>query len=214
MVWVMPRPRYENMPAERKAKLLKAATRELAAHGYELASTNRILEAAELSKGAFYYYFDDKADLALTVLEALVQPSMVAFEVREVSSPAEFWAELNRVSFERLKVMEADRVGYEAIVRITNAVVTQPALVARVSAMFAPGRMKMVGFLERGVALGALRSDIPIGTLIGLIEAVKTALYKATFPGDRMPSDAEMEAFSAQVIDLARRIGEPTRKEA
>jgi hypothetical protein len=78
-----------------------------------------------------------------------------------------------------------------------------------VSAMFGPGRLKMAGFLESGVRLGALRSDIPIGTLIGLIEAVKTSLYKATFPGDRMPSERELHDFSRQVIDLARRIAEP-----
>jgi AcrR family transcriptional regulator len=201
------------MPADRKAKLLEAAKKEFAAQSYELASTNRILEAAELSKGAFYYYFDDKADLALTVLAHLAKPEMLNFEVRSVSSPKEFWDELSRSSFERLKAMEADREGYEALMRITHAVVSQPALVQRVSAMFTPGRIKMAGFLERGVALGALRSDIPIGTLMGLIEAVKTSLYKATFPGARVPNEAELETFSHQVIDLARRIAEPKKEE-
>jgi hypothetical protein len=119
---------------------------------------------------------------------------------------------LTRTSFERLKAMEADREGYEALMRITHAVVSQPALVAKVSAMFGPGRLKMAAFLEQGVALGALRNDLPIGTLMGLIEAVKTSLYQATFPGDRVPTEPQLEDFSRQVIDLARRIAEPPRE--
>jgi AcrR family transcriptional regulator len=197
------------MPPDRKAKLLEAAKREFATHGYELASTNRILEAAELSKGAFYYYFDDKLDLAATVLMAQVDPAMLAFEVREVDSVEAFWGELGRVSLDRVKRIEADRLGYEATMRLTHAVFADPVMAARVMPMFAPGRIKMVGFLERGVALGALRNDLPIGTLMSLIEAVKTALYKATFLTDRVPDERELEAFADQVMNLARRIVAP-----
>jgi AcrR family transcriptional regulator len=67
LVYTMPRPRYENIDPLKKSKLLEAAMKEFAANGYELASINRILDAAELSKGSFYYYFDDKLDLATTV---------------------------------------------------------------------------------------------------------------------------------------------------
>lgn len=205
----MPRPRYDNVSPEKKARLIEAAAREFAAHGYELASTNRILEAAELSKGAFYYYFDDKEDLAATVLIALAQPEVLALEVLAVETAEQFWAELQRVSFERLRKMEKDRTRYEALLRLTNAMMSHPTLAQKVMPLFAPGRIKMAAFLERGVALGAMRSDIPLGTLIGLIESVKTTLYKATFPGDRVASEPELEAFSAQVMDLARRICAP-----
>ena len=35
----------------------------LTAHGFENASLNRIIKKAGISKGAMYYYFDDKMDL-------------------------------------------------------------------------------------------------------------------------------------------------------
>lgn len=206
----MPRPRFDNVSPEKKARLLEAATREFAAHGYDLASTNRILEAAELSKGAFYYYFDDKEDLAATVLIALAQPE--SFDIPEVASAEQFWAELLRISTARLRQIESNRTGYEAMMRLTNAMLTRPALAAKVMPLFNPGRIKMAGFLERGVALGALRSDIPLGTLMQLIESVKTTLYQASFPGDRVATEAELTAFSAQVLDLARRIAAPPER--
>jgi AcrR family transcriptional regulator len=205
----MPRPRYENVPPEKKQKLIAAAVKEFATHGYALASINRILEAAELSKGNFYYYFDDKEDLAATVLTAMAEPFIAGFEVHTFDTAEGFWSELRRQSFQRLRELEADRTKYEAMFALTNAMVASPELYARLSPLFQPVRMKMAGFLEHGVALGAMRSDIPLGTLTALIESVKTTLYKATFPPDRMPTEPEMEAFSDQVLDLARRIAAP-----
>lgn len=59
----MPRPRFQKLSIEKQQAILEAAAREFSAHGYEGASINKILETAQLSKGAAYYYFDDKADL-------------------------------------------------------------------------------------------------------------------------------------------------------
>src|SRR3954467_846977 len=71
----MPRPRYERAAPELKTAILSAARKELARAGYEGASLNRILEEAGLSKGAFYYYFDDKDDLVATVLLDMYRPA-------------------------------------------------------------------------------------------------------------------------------------------
>src|SRR5262249_42362387 len=95
----MPRPRYENLDADKKQRLLDAARREFARHGYELASLNSILDDAGFSKGSFYYHFDDKADLALPLIAA---EAKTAYEpLAHVKLPAtadEFWAELRRIS--------------------------------------------------------------------------------------------------------------------
>jgi AcrR family transcriptional regulator len=46
---------------------------EFANYGFEDASINRILENAKMSKGAAYYYFEDKADLLATTVQYCVQ---------------------------------------------------------------------------------------------------------------------------------------------
>ena len=56
----MPRPRIARLAEDKRTRILEAAAKEFAAAGYENASLNRILEHAGLSKGAAYYYFDDK----------------------------------------------------------------------------------------------------------------------------------------------------------
>ena len=64
----MPRPRFEKLAEGKRRRILEAAAKEFATYGYENASLNRMLEEAGISKGAAYYYFDDKADLYTTTL--------------------------------------------------------------------------------------------------------------------------------------------------
>lgn len=203
----MPRPRYENVDAEKKQKLLAAAVKEFGAHGFEHASINTILDEAGFSKGSFYYYFDDKADLAATVFLEIGKPMLRLSDPNPVSTAAEFWAELRRLSIERLKELEAKTADYACLLRLGNAVFSDAAFAAKVMPLIAPNRQKMVGFLERGVAVGALRSDLPLGTLVQLIEAAKRTLYQSLYPGDPVLTEAQLESFTDLVIDLAQRMG-------
>ncbi len=202
----MPRPRYENVDPAKKEKLLAAAAKEFGAHGYELASINTILDEAGFSKGSFYYYFDDKADLAATVFLAIGAPLLRLSDPGSPTTADEFWAELRRLSHERLVELETNP-GYGCLLRLGNAVLSDPAFAAKVMPLFAPARQKMMGFLEQGVAVGALRSDIALGTLMQLIEAVKRAAYQGLYPGDPVLTEAQLQSFTDLVIDLARRIG-------
>ncbi len=51
--------------------LLQTATRLFALNGYHNTSTQDILDAVSVSKGAFYYHFKSKEDLALAILEQM-----------------------------------------------------------------------------------------------------------------------------------------------
>ena len=64
----MPRPRFNKLTAEKRESILEAAAKEFATHGFEGASLNQILSNAGISKGAAYYYFDDKAPYQIFVL--------------------------------------------------------------------------------------------------------------------------------------------------
>jgi AcrR family transcriptional regulator len=57
---------------DRKEELLKAAEEEFTTRSYAEASLNNIIKRAGISKGTFYYHFQDKQDLYLTLLKNLV----------------------------------------------------------------------------------------------------------------------------------------------
>lgn len=60
--------KLENLELKKKERILKAAFKEFANHGYENASTNRIVKAAGIGKGMLFYYFNNKKDLYLYLL--------------------------------------------------------------------------------------------------------------------------------------------------
>ena len=54
---------FERLPEEKRNRILQAARAESIRYPYEKTSINRILAEAEVPKGSFYQYFDDKSDL-------------------------------------------------------------------------------------------------------------------------------------------------------
>src|SRR5512139_3840989 len=66
---VVPRPRFFKLDPERRRQILETAAAEFSEHGFRHASLNHVIEALDLSKGVFYYYFDSKADLFGAVVD-------------------------------------------------------------------------------------------------------------------------------------------------
>jgi AcrR family transcriptional regulator len=65
----MPITRLARLAPKKRERLFAVAAQEFAAWGFEQASLNRILEAAQMGKSSAYYYFEDKADLFGAVIE-------------------------------------------------------------------------------------------------------------------------------------------------
>lgn len=58
---------FYNLPAEKRERIMKEVKREFAMYPMEKISINRIIQRAKISRGSFYQYFDDKADLVYLV---------------------------------------------------------------------------------------------------------------------------------------------------
>ena len=54
---------------KKKNKLIEAALNEFSTHSYENASLNKIIKKAGISKGLFYYHFEDKKELYSSILK-------------------------------------------------------------------------------------------------------------------------------------------------
>jgi len=65
----MPKSTFFNLPEDKKERILETALGEFEEYTYNNASINRIVEKAEISKGSFYQYFEDKLDLFKYILD-------------------------------------------------------------------------------------------------------------------------------------------------
>ena len=66
--------------AETRARILEAARRKFAAHGFESASNRALADAAGLTTGAIYHYFDSKLDIYVAVYVDARELAFTRFE--------------------------------------------------------------------------------------------------------------------------------------
>lgn len=93
---------------EKKEELIKAAIDEFAVKNYEDASLNTIIKSAGISKGTFYYHFQDKQALYLFLLKTS-SDAKIEFLTQQMSEHA---VDLSRMDmFERFK--HQARIGVE-----------------------------------------------------------------------------------------------------
>lgn len=64
----MPSERFLNLPEEKKKRIITASLKEFARVSYDEISINRIIQDAEIPRGSFYQYFEDKKDLQTFLL--------------------------------------------------------------------------------------------------------------------------------------------------
>ena len=173
----MPRPRFARLPATRRAHLLEVAAREFATRGYEDTSINRVLEQAGISKGAAYYYFDDKEDLFVTVVDyyaerlglAAIRRLGLARLTRET-----FWPTLSELYRDPL-VRSRDDPWAFGVVRAAHELWRKQSETGPLAAYVQQMLDFLAAFLHAGQRLGLVRTDLPDDLLMGWVMALDDA---------------------------------------
>ena len=66
---------FYNLPYEKRKRITDAVIKEFMERPNEKVSINRIIKTAEISRGSFYQYFDDKVDLIEIITKAMFEES-------------------------------------------------------------------------------------------------------------------------------------------
>jgi AcrR family transcriptional regulator len=206
----VPFDRFEKLASDKRERLLEFAAREFAAHGYEGASLNHILEQARMSKGSAYYYFADKADLFFAVVQYCGQRLTL---IDRALAPAEltattFWpalAELHRRpllnSFDQPWLFAA----LHAAGRLPAEVRERQPL-----AIFARELTGWVTTLiKRGQTLGVIRADVADDVLFAWIDAVDAASDQWLLEHWTQFDQEAVARFSDQTVEAMRRLLAP-----
>jgi AcrR family transcriptional regulator len=91
----MPAATFFRLPPERRARLVREAIVEFSDRNYTEASLSEIARRAQIPKGSFYQYFDDKLDLYRWLLTDEAPRCKRAFiESAKPQNDADFWARL------------------------------------------------------------------------------------------------------------------------
>jgi AcrR family transcriptional regulator len=204
-----PRPRFLSLPPARRAAILDAAGSELAAHGFEKASINRVIERAGISKGAFYYYFDDKRDLFLATLRDAGERAVAALRPPPPAPDARaLWDALDTL-YERIARFFASEPALAGLLKAAFSPSAGPAVAELVAEYTGRARQSFRSLLAAGVALGAVRGDLPVDLLADLVLASGEAHDAwALAHWDELGEDG-LARSSRQLLDLHARLAAP-----
>jgi AcrR family transcriptional regulator len=205
----MPRPRFANLPAKKRERILEAAAREFAAHGYDGASLNKILDEAGISKGAAYYYFDDKADLYTTTVLHYSQQVIADLEVDFTRFTADnFWEELAAV-YRQQFTGYAERPWVFGVAKADGTLAPEKLAEGPLAELWEQARFLLVRLLEHGRRLGVIRDDLPPDLLLALLVSVDEAHDSWLYAHWAQLSAADLEAAAVRASDLLRRLLAP-----
>ena len=76
----MPSKTFYNIPDDKRKRLIKAGRREFTKFSLEASSLNRILKRAEIPKGSFYAYFQDKDEFYWYILNDVIRPRISSYD--------------------------------------------------------------------------------------------------------------------------------------
>lgn len=174
----MPRPRFHKLPLDQQQTIVRAALDEFASHDFSTASLNRIIEAAGISKGSMYYYFDGKEELYAHVARVEIGRLFEAagpFAVPTARDPDAFWSAIEDY-YVRIMGAFAASPQVAALARHWVAASANPALQQAQKEM----EEALVPWFEQALAAGqrarAVRKDVPTGLLIAVLFGMGQAM--------------------------------------
>ena len=168
----MPLARFESLDKSLKARILDLSKQEFAAHGYEGASYNKIIQKIGISKGSMYYYFENKEDLFITCFLDAFTHATDGFGFDFASFPFENEEESY---WDSIKVFSSKQ---------WNGVLQHPLLMSLMRQLVSMGTDHplfrklnllceglseygdIMAILQHGVEIGAIRSDVPLTVLV------------------------------------------------
>jgi len=206
---------------------MDAAIEEFAARGIDSASYNKIIERSGLSKGTVYYYFDNKDNLLLTVLDEICDRFRRAIgDVELPDTKEEYWAAVREYDSRAIRFFfENPRLW-----RVLSWISKDVPLKEQLKEVRERITRSMDGLVVRGRDIGAVRDDIPLETAQRLMHELAKVLAASMLgdfeteskapphsgctrsgcaPGECEKEQVKMEKFITTMHDLSKRILTP-----
>lgn len=210
----MPRPRFFKLEEEKQNTILEVAAKEFADKGFKSASYNKIMEILDISKGAMYYYFEDKADLYRTVMQKEYEPCIKALWEHELdtSSIDAFWSSLAELYKSNLRNLMQSPYALPLFKQFVNSKYDQHTCSA--TKEFCDYLNKWcLHILKKGQSHGIIRTDLPIELqsmiFLGIMEAIDTWSFSNTSFDIVDIDEKNIEEMIKKFVDVFKRVTRP-----
>ena len=196
--------------AQKRDAILDVAQRYIATKGYEQMTTQDLLESLQISRGAFYHYFESKQALLMALVERMAEQAeqLIAPIVSDRALPAEdkllrFFDVVDQLKRDNLDLVFAFlRVWYAD----ENALFRHKLYLARIQRIV-PWLAKII---EEGVAEGVFTSPYPdhaARAILSLLEDLGYAIAGLLLVEEGAPLDIpQMTQMGEATADTLERV--------
>ena len=191
---------FDNLPDEKRRRVLAEATREFADHGYHQASVNRIVSRLGIAKGSLFKYFGNKQGLFEYLFERSMDGLKRPLKAIRDDADADFFQSVERTLLAGAAFIDA----HPFIYRIYLKMVHQEDFPLRERFL---GRIRGASdkylheLVARSVADGQLRPDLDQAMAVYHVESVMDRFLQ---DHALSPSDANPETKARAVTDFLR----------
>ena len=194
----MPKNTFQNLSPEKKCKIFEAAVQEFSSRSFSEASINQIVKTAQIPRGSFYQYFEDKQDVYLFMCAEIAREKQQLIAGMEPLDPnasaLDEFLYKTKVSLELGK----RRPEYRRISMLMEK--DESDFITGLRALSTQDLKRVTELFERDRQRGLIRPDVDCGLVI---EMVYTLTMKEYF---RAGMDSEL--FSRRMQEIIRIIWE------
>lgn len=190
----MPHPTFDNLPQDKRQRLVAALKTEFARYSFDGASVDRITQRAGVSKGSFYQYFLDKQDAYLVAVQDSLERRVAMTD--DLGDDASFAERLKSVVLDTQTFQLADPLSWEVLVRANSS--DAVAVMAAIRNTGDQVHAWVCDAVRAGVAGGELHPDLDPDAAAWLVEHTVMGLGKYLLTRFGIPSARELADADAQ----------------
>ncbi len=168
----MPKNTFYNLSDEKKGRIFDAALQEFSSRSYNEASLNQIIKDADIPKGSFYQYFDNKEDIYNYMIGVILkEKTNVLNQVKEIDPDADVFEVIMHSTREYLE-QGIEKPGYvEAGMRME---LDHSELKMKIHKS---STEKFIKMLERDKERGLIKPDVDSELVINMISTFSLHEY-------------------------------------
>jgi AcrR family transcriptional regulator len=159
-------------PEERRKELIDTAERLFVTNGYDQTAVSDIMNAVNLSQGAFYYYFESKEDVLVAILEKNVAVMESALKQTADRTDLDEAVKLNAMFNQFISVTISGKKIHNYIHQEMNATLRKKLIKIRLSSRIA---QIMAAVISKGIEKGRFDVARPLETSYLLIMLLASA---------------------------------------
>ena len=191
----MPKDTFTNLSEDKKKRIFTAAVQEFSVQRYSQASINKIVKAAEISRGSFYQYFEDKEDLYLYMLTEIGKEKMDIFNSVEVVHPDADFFETYMHMFRMGLLWAKSKPDYSRIGMLME--LDDSEFITKLRLLSLEGFALWTDLIERDKKRGLIKPEIDANLVVDILYTLNLSIFKEFFT-----VDAE-EKLLKRVADIA-----------